>query len=798
MADVEVFRLVATDYNVAADGTPQVWLFGRDSKGRKDLFSISHVPYVYVLASKAFDPQYEVVKALDGSNVTRVDGSLPKDIPGIVKVHGGRGYEDKVLFPLRFLIDREVRSAFAFDGGVVRPATEEEAREVEGISLKTAYVDTESEVTLDSNTKKYTTIQDVQRGLALTLCVTTQFSDGTKPWTFTARDINEEKEMWRYWTELIKEEDPDVIAGWNIAGHDLRLFYERSRRVGFSPNNLSPMGYMSMREHKGRWEGNVKGLNIFEMRDFFRKYFQGRTFDYYGLEYIASRKELFGDRAIPESEYDYENKMNVGYLDEVVKYNQLDVERLVMIDDVLGLVNQFDGIQKIAGCLLTDTIDTSRYADALFLREFRGKYVLGTKEWQKRKKFEGAKVLVPTVGVYEHIAMVDFAGMYPTIIISYNISPEMMVDEATYNENPELYHNIDGVYFKKKPLGIVPKAIIRFVEHRKKVKAEMKKYDRESMEYKVLDNKQYAIKQMIAAMYGFFAYPYGRMYYPELSASITYCGRKNILSCVEFITGLGYKVRYGDTDSLLIQVSNDVKKDGEDLEEKLNEFLVELAEREGLHEPPIIEFETGYRRLLLGKKKRYAGLCTYYKGRDSNFVIIKGFEAKRSDSAIHSRDLQTEVVTRILNGEEEAKTCRYIKELWNEFDPEKLHWKDIGIPDKLSRPPHLYPWGGAGKIHVLFANEHMGKNYGEGDRPFKFWIRRVLEGYPAKMYINGKWRKVNRVAINSKKEYEQWKPVIDWDMQKHKIIERKLELILSAWGKTLGQILAGHTQSKLF
>lgn len=780
----KIYRLVAADYTVK-DGRPQVWVFGRDSLGNKEVFAVHHTPYAYVPQEEVADHTYSPVPAIDGKMVRRVDARLPGDVAEYAKRYKNV-YEDKILFPLRFLIDRGIRYAFKLDGDVLLPADSEESKEVERVPLLVAYVDTESV------SPEGSTIRDVQQGKFLTLCISTAFSD--KPneiITFTARDDKEEKVMWEDWLDLMIRKDPDVIAGWNIAGHDLRVFFERCNRLKLNPNRISPMGYISIREHKTQLEAKINGVNTFEMRDAFRKFFQGRTFDSYALKPIAADKTILGEMAMDEEVFGIENLL-VEKMDEVVKYNRRDVQRLINIDSTLHLVEQFDGIARVAGCLLSDTIDTSKYADALFLREYHDKLVLGTKAYHKRDVYEGAMVLDPVRGIHDYVIALDFSGMYPTIIMSYNISPEMIVGEDTTED----VHNLDGVLFKKRPFGIVPQSVKRMMMHRKEIKKEMKKYDRDSLGYKVLDYRQYGIKQMIAAMYGYFAFPMGRMYFPEIAKSITYCGRKNIMACVGYIEGLGYKVLYGDTDSMLIKVGD--ISEGEELERKVNDFLKELATSEGLNEPPTIEYEIGYRRLLLGKKKRYAGLCTFYKGRASDLVIIKGFEAKRSDSAKFSRDMQTGILGKILRGAPESEICNEIKALWNEFNIEDYDWWELGIPHRLSRDVSFYPNGGAAFLGEIFANKYLGKRFGEGSRPFVFWVRKVLEGYPSRIFVNDKWRQVDRVAFDTKEDFNRWKSVIDWNMQKERIIEDKLELILTSWGKTLGEILASQKQMTLF
>ena len=68
----------------------------------------------------------------------------------------------------------------------------------------------------------------------------------------------------------------------------------------------------------------------------------------------------------------------------------------------------------------------------------------------------GGYVKEPSHGIYENIVYFDFRSLYPSIIISKNISPDTLTEngnEETCHIAPEFCHK-----FKKEPKGFIPLA----------------------------------------------------------------------------------------------------------------------------------------------------------------------------------------------------------------------------------------------------------------------------------------------------------------------------------------------------
>ena len=160
---------------------------------------------------------------------------------------------------------------------------------------------------------------------------------------------------------------------------------------------------------------------------------------------------------------------------------------------------------------------------------------------------EGGYVREPEKGLHENVVQFDFRSLYPSIIISKNISPDVMVlgdveNEDDYNISPE-----HGLKFKKEPQGFIPSVIDKILQERFRIKREMKASDDETQK-KALDVQQQAIKRLANTMYGIYGFPRFRWYSFECAKAITSWGRQYIKSSIKMAEEFGFYTIYADTD----------------------------------------------------------------------------------------------------------------------------------------------------------------------------------------------------------------------------------------------------------
>jgi DNA polymerase-2 len=256
----------------------------------------------------------------------------------------------------------------------------------------------------------------------------------------------------------------------------------------------------------------------------------------------------------------------------------------------------------------------------------------------------GGYVLSSQPGLFNHVLVLDFKSLYPSIIRSFCIDP-MAVAIALNGTEPDTVPGFAGAIFARHR-HLLPAIIAELWQARDQAK-------------RVGDSAlSQAIKIIMNSFYGVLGTPGCRFFDPRLASSITRRGHQIITESKEFIEQQGYPVIYGDTDSVFVLVpdcddSAVAQQAGEALQHGLNQWWrTRLADEYGVDSVLEIEFETHFERFFMptvrggeqGSKKRYAGLV---REGDDTRVIFKGLENVRSDWTALARDFQQQLYTRI-------------------------------------------------------------------------------------------------------------------------------------------------------
>lgn len=176
-----------------------------------------------------------------------------------------------------------------------------------------------------------------------------------------------------------------------------------------------------------------------------------------------------------------------------------------------------------------------------------------------------------------------------------------------------------------------------------------------------------AIKILMNSFYGVLGSPGCRFFDPRLASSITLRGHQIIRQSKEYIEQRGYRVIYGDTDSLFVWLQQPIDETrvrslGKQLAADINSWWRQRLEREmGLDSLLEVQFETHFLRFLMptirgtqkGSKKRYAGTVRVAPGDgDEAFeLVFKGLESVRSDWTPLARRFQQQLYRKVFAGE---------------------------------------------------------------------------------------------------------------------------------------------------
>jgi len=181
--------------------------------------------------------------------------------------------------------------------------------------------------------------------------------------------------------------------------------------------------------------------------------------------------------------------------------------------------------------------------------------------------FEGATVIEPKKGYYdEPIATLDFASLYPSIMMAHNLCySTLLAPDDVKSLPPEAYEKTpdENIYFVRSSVhkGVLPEILEELLAARKRAKNDMAKAT-DPFVVAVQNGRQLALKISANSVYGFTGATVGQLPCLQISSSVTAYGRTMIdttKQAVEarFTTANGYPadatVVYGDTDSVMVK-----------------------------------------------------------------------------------------------------------------------------------------------------------------------------------------------------------------------------------------------------
>lgn len=474
--------------------------------------------------------------------------------------------------------------------------------------------------------------------------------------------FDSEKSLLEGFIERVNEYDPDILTGFNCNNFDVPYILERMRQQGVRPlfGRCKTKGVFAKKlgaRHKIGIAGRVM-VDSFEVvkKDF--------SLQRYGLDFVA--------KALLKKEKENVKHSEIGRLwrggskeyERLVEYSRQDA--VLALDLIVGLnvLDKYVALSKIAGTLLQDTLEggeTVRIENFL-LRGFNKEgYVfpckpsprlVGEREKIKKKELVGGYVIEPEKNLHSNVVVLDFVSMYPSIIRTFNICPTTLVKEGGV-QSPS------GARFlpKGERQGIVPRILERLMDERQRVKKRMKRADPEKK--RILYAKQWALKILANAFYGHFGYSRARMYDLSVANAITSWGRGFIGKTAQEIEELGYRVVYGDTDSVFVVIPNDGL---ETIAEKARQITARVTKN--LPGIMTLEFEKVFKRFLPLTKKRYVAwrFVPADKGWEEG-MEMKGIETVRRDWCGLVGESMEEVIDILLKREDVKGAVKYFKEI---------------------------------------------------------------------------------------------------------------------------------------
>lgn len=526
--------------------------------------------------------------------------------------------------------------------------------------------------------------------------------------------VESEDDMLRHFREHIINLAPDILTGYYSDGFDLPYIKARADKYGIKMD-LS-MDYSELHVlGKNRSEAQISGLVHLDILSFIRRVIS-RTMetDVFTLDAVAS--ELLGERkkSVDLSKLsDHWDAASV-QLASFAEYNLHDARLTFQLTELV-LPNILE-LVKISGLLIFDASrqSISQLIEAFIFRQAHEQNMLSYNKPQYQEssrrmsqRAKGAFVLEPTPGLYEHIVVFDFRSLYPSIIVTHNISPETL-NCACCEETQKAPVQGVSYWFCEKKRGFIPAILDDLILRRNRVKEILKEQQSKDP---LLAARSEALKWLANSFYGYLGFAQSRWYSLECVESITGYGRTYITQVIHKAKERSFFVLYSDTDSIFLQLGKHTKEDAIRFLEEINYSLPGMIELDYENYYPAGLFvstkgvEISEAEDEKGAKKKYALID------EKGFIKIRGFETVRRNTSVIARDVQRLVFEYVLRDRDSRKAVEYVRQIIDNMRKNTIPSDKAVISTMLTKDIKNYQTIGP---HVAAAQRMQDKGYAVG------------------------------------------------------------------------------------
>lgn len=786
------YRLISCEQQNNGD-RPVACLFSRGEDGNRYLFKKSDLPvYCYTseypnfadetLSSKILHvtPGF---KSIFGKDLFKVEVTHPKVISEIKKFM--KTHEGDIVWTNRVLIDLKIKDGFTYDKLTQKfiPV------EAEDITLRIW--------TIDIEITDATMLPTWKQPYHPIVCIIVYDNYTKQYYEFSMKNDNEITMLEKF-ANLMQEQDPDIITGWNVDFDASYIIARMEHLRQYFAARLSPIKKAYVLESRNTLKPdqmNIKiaGRIIFDGLKAYKVYKNpSGKMSSYNLKSVA-KIELgveYDDLGKHVSEIWKENP------DKIIEYCKKDVESTWGIIEKNNLIDLYLAIKAISGVPLEKSTSKEAITDNYLLR-ISGERILPSRNTERNSNakdnadddttLKGGLVLTPDTGLQQGIACFDAAGLYPSIMIGFNVSPECKDKDGEINITDDR-GNSYKFRSRKIKSGIVPEICldfkrIRIASKHKKSQAS-KSFGEDSIQFRRAHQFDAAIKTVMNGVYGVVGNPAFRLFDMDCANAITAVGRNIINGLARTLKESSYPAVYGDTDSVFVKVTSlaNVSK----AKSIITEYLTKHLETWGVEQDTIdVAFEKYFERILFKRreirkntwipvKKKYVGYMTYSDDHTCDTMYTRGFEVRRSDTSKLLNSLMNEFFIYVVKENNLKKGFDLLRKVRDEFHTYNPF--DIAVPRAVHKEVESSPWFRGQR----YATKNCGYTFDPDTAPRLLWVDRVKSGHES----------TDVFCMQEGMIVPDW-IVIDWALMFDKLIKKKFYPLLHELNTTWDREMMG-------
>jgi DNA polymerase elongation subunit (family B) len=543
-----------------------------------------------------------------------------------------------------------------------------------------------------------------------------------------------EKELLTKFISHFSQLSPNVVSGWNIEIFDIPYLCSRIAKILGEEmvKKLSPWNLVKEKSFEKFGKNftvyDIVGVAVLDYLELYKK-FTYNVQESYKLSHIA--KVELGEDKLEYDEYDSFREFYQTNWPKFVLYNVIDVELVSKLEAKMKLIELIITMAYSAKCNYKDVFSAVRLWDCtLYNHCIQKNVVIPQRKNVTARNIVGAYVQEPVPGMYKWVVSFDATSLYPSIIMQYNMSPEMMVDDYKDVNVADLMHRkydfsdiknanrciaANGYMYRNDKEGLFPNIVQKLFDERqlykkKMIEAQRKFEETKNEDYKAdiskFNNFQMARKIQLNSLFGAMANEWFRFYDDRIAEGITITGQfiiqevgrelNHYLNNICKTSDYNYSF-YSDTDSCYVTFEPLVDKFFKNKsKDEIIQILDKICEEKVV---PIINrackslfnYTNGFAQKIFFKreviadsgiwvaKKRYA--LNVFNSEGVQYaepkLKVMGLEIVRSSTPEPSRNILKEAVKLILT-KDESTLQSYIAEKEEEFF--KLSAKEIAFP----------------------------------------------------------------------------------------------------------------------
>ncbi|KAL8722242.1 MAG: hypothetical protein Q9225_001229 [Loekoesia sp. 1 TL-2023] len=308
-------------------------------------------------------------------------------------------------------------------------------------------------------------------------------------------------------------------------------------------------------------------------------------------------------------------------------------------------------------------------------------------------------VMEPQSAFYNSpLLVLDFQSLYPSVMIAYNYCYSTFLGRVVswrgqdkmgftdYQRSQRLLEllkdhvNIapNGMIYVKPDIrkSLLAKMLGEILETRVMVKSGMKVDKDDKTLQRLLNNRQLALKLIANVTYGYTSASFsGRMPCSEIADSIVQTGRETLEKAIALIHSVekwGAEVVYGDTDSLFVYLKGRTKDEAFDIGAEIAKTVTDMNPR-----PVKLKFEKVYLPCVLLAKKRYVGFKYESKAQQEPDFDAKGIETVRRDGTPAEQKIEEKALKILFRTSDLSQVKKYFQRQCSKIMKGKVSIQDF-------------------------------------------------------------------------------------------------------------------------